>query len=154
MNSDFRNNEEPELDDEGDSNMDMGDVIAEVEEEEFGNEEHATEHPEERAIIESKVDEKKWLLECERVAVKLKFNIKSDAKEWRFHCDQIKQFSDSMKKQTPEGRLRLERMSDELGRVLERLSKREKSINVNLNEIVLWNYIYERARNIEIEQKS
>ena len=130
-----KNNEEPELDDEGDENMDMGEIIQEVEEEDFDNNDFPIDQGEERAIIESKVDEKKWLLECERVAAKLKFNIKSDAKEWRFHCDQIKSFSENMKKQTPEGRLRLERMSDDLGKVLERLSKREKSINVNLNEI-------------------
>jgi len=75
-------------------------------------------------------------LECERVSSKLKFAVKSDAKEWRSHIESTKTYSEHIKKLVPESRGCLEKMSDELGKILERIGKREKNINVNMNEIV------------------
>jgi len=38
-------------------------------------------------VIESKIDPKDWVLECERAASKLKIQIKHDPREWRGHFE-------------------------------------------------------------------
>ncbi len=38
---------------------------------------------EDKQIIESKINQKDWILECERVGPKLKIQLKPEAKEWR-----------------------------------------------------------------------
>ena len=47
---------------------------------------------EEHQVIESKIDQKEWILECERVSSKLKFTVKSNAKEWRAHIESAKTY--------------------------------------------------------------
>ena len=59
---------------------------------------------EDRQVIESKINHKEWILECERVGPKLKFNIKNDAKEWRSHIEQTRAYSENIKKILPESR--------------------------------------------------
>ena len=41
-----------------------------------------------------------------------------------------------MQKLIPNARVMLEKKSDDLGKILERISKREKNINVNMNDQV------------------
>jgi estrogen-related receptor beta like 1 len=91
---------------------------------------------EDKQVIESKVDQKEWILECERVAPKLKITTKSEGKEWRAHIEQTRTYSENIKKILPHARENLEKMSDDLGKVLERIIKREKNINVNMTEKV------------------
>jgi hypothetical protein len=44
------------------------------------------------------VSREEWLIEVERVAMKLRINNKtSDGKEWRSHLDQTKKFADNVK---------------------------------------------------------
>ena len=90
----------------------------------------------ERQMIESAIDSNEWILECERVSSKLKLVVKSDAKEWRSHIESTKVYSENIKKIVPDSRACLEKISEELGKVLEGIGKRERNINVNMNEIV------------------
>lgn len=94
--------------------------------------------PEEKKLLDSKIEKKEWILECERVASKLKFVVKNDAKEWRSHIESAKTYHENIKKLVPDSRGCLEKISDELGKVLERIGKRERNINVNMNEIVIF----------------
>ena len=65
-------------------------------------------------------------MEVERVAHKLKIsNVSSDGKEWRSHLDQTKKYADSVKASLPDVRVKLERLSDEVSKALERISKKE-----------------------------
>ena len=95
--------------------------------------------PEEKKLLDSKIEKKEWILECERVSSKLKLVVKSDAKEWRSHIETTKVYSENIKKIMPDSRACLEKISEELGKVLEGIGKRERNINVNMNEIV-WKY--------------
>ena len=92
--------------------------------------------PEEKKLLDSKIEKKEWILECERVSSKLKFVVKSDAKEWRSHIESTKTYSENIKKIVPDSRACMEKIAEELGKVLERIGKRERNINVNMNEIV------------------
>lgn len=80
---------------------------------------------EEKQVIESKINQKDWLLECQRVAPKLTISSKSDAKEWRSHIEQAKQYSETIKQILPASRQKLEKVSDQLGKILEKIQKRE-----------------------------
>jgi len=66
------------------------------------------------------------MLEVERVAHKLKINKNaSDAKEWRSHLDQTKKYADSVKQSLPDVRVKLERLSDDVSKALEKIGKKE-----------------------------
>ena len=96
-------------------------------------------------VIESKIDPKEWVLECERAASKLKIQLKHDPREWRGHFDQTKQHADNIRKVLPESRMKLDKLSENLQGLLERISKREDNINSNMNEQVtdiIYIYIY------------
>jgi len=78
-------------------------------------------------IIQSSISREEWMLEVERVAHKLKVNnTNSDGtKEWRNHLDQTKKYAEQVKASLPDVRVKLERLSDEVSRALERISKKE-----------------------------
>lgn len=77
-------------------------------------------------ILHSSIEKDKWMLEVERVAHKLKINNAAvDGKEWRAHMDQTKKFHESVKSSLPEVRGKLERLSDDVSRALEKIGKRE-----------------------------
>lgn len=83
----------------------------------------------------SRIERNEWILECERVSSKLRFVVKNDAKEWRSHIEASKGYNENIKKLLPESRVCLEKISEELGKLLEKIGKREKNINVNMNEL-------------------
>lgn len=59
---------------------------------------------EDKQIIHATVSENDWKLECERVANKLKIQVKGDNKEWRAHIDSTKTCTDHIKKNFPNAR--------------------------------------------------
>ena len=67
------------------------------------------------------------MLEVERVAHKLKISDSNagGVKEWRTHLDQTKKYAEQVKASLPDVRVKLERLSDEVSRALERISKKE-----------------------------
>lgn len=68
------------------------------------------------------------MLEVERVAHKLKIGTvagNDGGKEWRSHLDQTKKYADQVKASLPDVRVKLERLSDEVSRALERIMKKE-----------------------------
>lgn len=69
--------EEPEVIDDGDPNLDLAENIEDDEdefmEEDINNYEQIQDINEENMVINSKVDQKDWILECERVVSKLKY---------------------------------------------------------------------------------
>lgn len=87
-------------------------------------------------MIESNIDHKEWILEVERVAPRLKIPVQNDAKEWRNHIEQARTYGQTIKKTLPDARGKLEKMSEKLVKILEKISQREKGINVNMNDMV------------------
>ena len=66
-------------------------------------------------------------MEVERVAHKLKISggAADGGKEWRAHLDQTKKYADQVKNALPDVRIKLEKISDEVSRALEKISKKE-----------------------------
>lgn len=91
---------------------------------------------EDKQVIQSKTSEKDWIIEVERVAPKLRVQVKNEAKEWRAHVEQTKEYNNNIRKILPEARPKFERLVENLSTVLEQISKREKSINSNMNDLV------------------
>ena len=66
------------------------------------------------------------MLEVERVAHKLKINKgNNDGKEWRSHMDQTKKYHEAVKGSLPEVRYKLERLSEDVSKALEKIGKKE-----------------------------
>jgi len=66
------------------------------------------------------------MLEVERVAFKLKINkAGTDGKEWRSHLDQTKKYADNVRGCLPDVRSKLERLSDDVSKALERIGRKE-----------------------------
>jgi intraflagellar transport protein 57 len=85
---------------------------------------------EDKAIIHSNITREEWLIECERVAHKLKLGkVANDGKEWRSHLDQTRKFADNVQAHLPDVRSKLERLSDDVSKALERISKKEQILS-------------------------
>ncbi len=50
-------------------------------------------------------------------------------KEWRSHLDQTKKYAETVKGNLPDVRMKLEKVSDEVSRALEKISKKEAMLN-------------------------
>jgi len=81
------------------------------------------------AVLQAYIDPNVWLLEVERVVPKLKVTIPNDAKEWRTHLSQTRQYKQIIESQFPGAKAQLEKMSKELGSALERIKSKEAFIN-------------------------
>jgi len=82
--------------------------------------------------MQSLIGREEWMLEVERVAHKLKINKQgSDGKEWRSHMDQTKKYHEQVKTSLPEVRSKLERLSDDVTRALEKIAKKESVLTRN-----------------------
>ena len=67
------------------------------------------------------------MLEVERVAHKLKVNRPgNDGKEWRSHMDQTKKYHEAVKESLPDVRGKLERLSEDVQRAIEKIGKKEQ----------------------------
>eukprot|EP00347_Sterkiella_histriomuscorum_P000964 403373853 len=128
------------LDDEGEDvgdDMDGGADIADMANnqnddddiEDFADFGQGADHQDENLqnqIIQSSISREEWMMEVERVAHKLKIsNLPNDGKEWRSHLDQTKKYADSVKQALPDVRTKLEKLSDEVSKALERIGKKE-----------------------------
>ena len=78
---------------------------------------------------------KEWQLEVERVAPRLRMNYQKEGREWRAHYETVKQYTGQIHGLIPDCRSRLERVSDEIGKLLEKIARREKNINDSLNNL-------------------
>ncbi|CAD8104736.1 unnamed protein product [Paramecium primaurelia] len=132
--SQTRQDEEP-VQETGSVSSDSDPEVASDEEPEDVFNEQGFQKDEDKMVIESNVNPKEWAKEVERAAQKIKIVIKPDAGEWRQHFDATKQYSNQIKTILPEARIKLERMSDELGEILDRITKREYNINENMSEM-------------------
>merc|ERR1719265_2244807 len=81
------------------------------------------------------VDPKEWQLEVERVAPKLKVVVPDDPKEWRTHLEQTKGYKGIIEGMFPNTKQQLQKLSTELGTVLERIRSKENFINTQFEYI-------------------
>uniref|UniRef100_A0A8C5LS99 Intraflagellar transport protein 57 homolog n=1 Tax=Leptobrachium leishanense TaxID=445787 RepID=A0A8C5LS99_9ANUR len=87
-------------------------------------------------ILESVTDAAEWKLEVERVLPQLKVIIRTDNKDWRIHVDQMHQHKDGIENSLKETQGYLDKLHNEIGKTLEKVSSREKYINNQLDPMV------------------
>lgn len=87
-------------------------------------------------ILESLVDAAEWNLEVERVLPQLKVTIRTDNKDWRIHVDQMHQHRDGIKSSLQEAKSYLDKLQEDIGKTLEKVSSREKYINNQLEHLI------------------
>ncbi|XP_075954545.1 intraflagellar transport protein 57 homolog isoform X1 [Anarhichas minor] len=87
-------------------------------------------------ILESTVDASEWNLEVERVLPQLKVTIRTDNKDWRIHVDQMHQHRDGIKSSLKEAKSYLDKLQEDIGKTLEKVSSREKYINNQLEHLI------------------
>ncbi len=84
----------------------------------------------------TKIEEKDWKIECGRALSHLKVRTRRGGKEFRNHIEKIKNYVKRIKKIMPEAQNALQKKTDSLGKILETISRRERSINENLSQNV------------------
>ncbi|XP_019940952.2 intraflagellar transport protein 57 homolog [Paralichthys olivaceus] len=87
-------------------------------------------------ILESTVDAADWNLEVERVLPQLKVTVRTDNKDWRIHVDQMHQHRDGIKSSLKEAKSYLDKLQEDIGKTLEKVSSREKYINNQLENLI------------------
>ncbi|KAI3374135.1 hypothetical protein L3Q82_005993 [Scortum barcoo] len=87
-------------------------------------------------ILESTVDAAEWNLELERVLPQLKVTIRTDNNDWRIHVDQMHQHRDGIKSSLREAKSYLDKLQEDIGKTLEKVSSREKYINNQLEHLI------------------
>ncbi|CAN9503046.1 unnamed protein product [Ophioblennius macclurei] len=87
-------------------------------------------------ILESTVNAEEWNLEVERVLPQLKVTIRTDNKDWRIHVDQMHQHRDGIKSSLKEAKGYLDKLQEDIGKTLEKVSSREKYINNQLEHLI------------------
>ncbi|KAM7379828.1 hypothetical protein PAMP_005348 [Pampus punctatissimus] len=87
-------------------------------------------------ILESTVDAAEWNLEVERVLPQLKVTVRTDNKDWRIHVDQMHQHRDGIKSSLKEAKSYLDKLQEDIGKTLEKVSSREKYINNQLEHLI------------------
>ncbi|XP_054877791.1 intraflagellar transport protein 57 homolog [Poeciliopsis prolifica] len=103
-------------------------------------------------ILESTVDAAEWRLEVERVLPQLKVTIRTDNKDWRIHLDQMHQHRDGIKSSLKDTKSYLDKLQDDIGKTLEKVSSREKYINNQL-EALIQEYRNAQARLSEAKER-
>ncbi|XP_045906829.1 intraflagellar transport protein 57 homolog [Micropterus dolomieu] len=87
-------------------------------------------------ILESTIDAAEWNLEVERVLPQLKVTIRTDNKDWRIHVDQMHQHRDGIQSSLKEAKSFLDKLQEDIGKTLEKVSSREKYINNQLEHLI------------------
>lgn len=124
--------DDEEDDMEGDAdlaNVGMADLSEDEDIAELVEAEEVVEKDEEKEMIEGAIDPDEWEREFQRVTHKLKISKKLDADDWRGHLEQTDKHVRAMREQIPDVRARLEQVTDEVTRDLERISKKEHMLN-------------------------
>lgn len=91
------------------------------------------------SILKPDIPREAWQREVERVSNKLKIDYEIgsyNTTEWRVHIEQIKSHESGFMKSVPNTRNVLEKLSEEIDRILEKIQKKEAMISKNFSNIV------------------
>ena len=127
--------------------IDYGDNMAIVADTDITTQSELNDAGEEKAvsnILKPDIPKEAWKREVERVGGKLKidYNIGTyNTTEWRVHVEQIKTHETNFNKSIPNSRGVLERLSEDIDRILEKISKKEAMISKNFSNIVIFNIL-------------
>lgn len=79
-------------------------------------------------IQESSIKGEDWKIELEQVAPQLALRIHVDHKDWRTHVEEMEEHKKVIEQHLGETMTQLSNIADEVGKVCERITKREKML--------------------------
>ncbi|CAL8090010.1 unnamed protein product [Calicophoron daubneyi] len=87
-------------------------------------------------VLETSIDPSDWQLEVERVLPQLRITIRSDAKDWRAHLEEMRRYQQDIDKNYADAKGQLTRLHDDLTRALDKINSREKYVNSQLEPLL------------------
>ncbi|XP_075225298.1 intraflagellar transport 57 [Lycorma delicatula] len=87
-------------------------------------------------ILESNTNTEEWRLELEHVLPLLKVTIKTDARDWRSHLEQMKHHRGGMEETLSSAKSQLEKLERDIGGTMDKIQSREKFLNSQLENLL------------------
>ncbi len=87
-------------------------------------------------ILEPTMDRGDWQLEVERVLPQLRVAIRTEAKDWRSHLEQMNHHRGDIDTRFKDSRGHLQRLHEDLSRGLDKIGSREKYINSQVDRLL------------------
>ncbi|VDN11220.1 unnamed protein product [Dibothriocephalus latus] len=87
-------------------------------------------------ILEPAIDRGDWQLEVERVLPQLRVAIRTEAKDWRSHLEQMTRHKTEIEACFSESKGYLQRLHEDLSRSLDKIGSREKYINSQVDQLL------------------
>ncbi|VDM02290.1 unnamed protein product [Schistocephalus solidus] len=87
-------------------------------------------------IMEPGIDRGDWQLEVERVLPQLRVAIRTEAKDWRSHLEQMTRHKTEIETCFSESKGHLQRLQEDLSRSLDKIGSREKYINSQVDQLL------------------
>ncbi len=91
--------------------------------------------PSMRQVMKAAVAPAKWRAEVERVAPKLRFKAQLSGREWRTHLEATRKHKDVLAQVVPDTYRSLEKISADVGGMVERVSSKERFINTTFQAL-------------------
>ncbi|KAJ4443521.1 intraflagellar transport protein 57 homolog [Periplaneta americana] len=88
-------------------------------------------------ILESTTDIDGWKLELERVLPQLKVTIKTDARDWRSHLEQMQKHRSGIDEALATTKGQLDKLHTDISHTLEKIGSREKYLNSQLEPMLI-----------------
>lgn len=88
-------------------------------------------------ILESTTNTDGWKLELERVLPQLKVTIKTDARDWRAHLDQMQKYRGGIDEALATTKGQLDKLHSDISHMLEKIGSREKFLNGQLEPLLV-----------------
>lgn len=101
-----------------------------------------------QAVLHSNTDVVEWRQEVERVTPLLKITIRQDAKDWRMHLEQMGTLHKTITELIDEVSPKLEEITEEVEKSLERIESRERSLNQQMG---VWLSRYKESQDARAE---
>jgi len=104
-----------------------------------GQQQEEDDDDDEMRIIHPEIARRDWMREVEKVSSKLKIEYNDSTysgSEWRGHLGKIKTNDAALTKSIPASRNVLENLSEDIGKILGKISKKEENISKNFAHII------------------
>jgi len=113
------------------------------------------EDPSSKEIITTEIDPQEWKLDVERLAPQLVLRLHVDHKDWRTHAETLIKDHRTIDESLPSTIAELKKISDEIGKVCDRISRREQMlVDDPVVSSLVSQYKKNKAEFIAVEQKN
>ena len=117
---------------------------------------HEEDDEDDSRIMHSNIPKADWNREVERISSKLKIDFASvssyNSSEWRSHVEQVKSNDKKLAQAIPSSRNVLENLSEDIEKILDKISKKEAMISKNFSKIIADYKGRDHEKNYQLEE--